>query len=190
MYSLKFAHLVKEKVPQARVSQYYIDMRAFGKGYEEFYERIKAEGVNVIRGRTAKVEHSDGKLKLRSEDIVNGRIDESEFDMVILSVGLEPTEDSQRLAEMLGIERTQDGWFMERNSTVSNTETFTGGIYIAGVCQGPKDIPDTVVQASAAASGVLKSIMKGKVKKSIKDIPLERIEAKAKELYAVEGDFT
>lgn len=187
MYSLKFAQLIKEKLPQARVSEYYIDMRAFGKGYEEFYERTKSKGINIIRGRTAKVERSGDRLKLRSEDIVNGRIDESEFDMVILSVGLEPTEDSRRLAEMLGIELSSDGWFLERNWTVATTETFTGGVYVAGVCQGPKDIPDTVAQASAAASQVLKSIMKGKVQKSIKDIPLQEIESKAKELSAAEG---
>ncbi len=184
MYSLKFAHLVKEKLPSAEVTEYYIDMRAFGKDYEEFYERIKSEGVNVIRGRTAKVEKSNGRLRLRSEDIVAGRIDEREFDMVVLSVGLEPRADAGELAELLGISRSGDGWFMERNSTTYTTETFTGGVMLAGVCQGPKDIPDTVAQASAAASRVLQTIMKGRVKKGIKDLPLERIESRAKELSA------
>jgi len=187
MYSLKFAHLVKEKLGDAKVNEYYIDMRAFGKGYEEFYERIKNEGVNAIRGRTAKVESSNGKLLVRSEDIVNNKLNEEEFDMVVLSVGLEPREDAEKIAEMFDISQTPDGWFMEKNNTTSTTETFTGGIYIAGVCQGPKDIPDSVAQASDAASKVLQTIMKGKVKKGIKDIPLEDIESRVKRFSKKEG---
>ena len=101
MYSLKLAHLIKEKLPDAKVSEYYIDMRAFGKGYEEFYERIKSEGIDVIRGKTAQVEEKDGKLLLRSEDIINQRIIEDEVDMVVLAVGLEPRDDTKKLAEML-----------------------------------------------------------------------------------------
>jgi heterodisulfide reductase subunit A len=183
MYSLKFAHLVKEKVPEAEVFEYYIDMRAFGKDYEEFYERIKSEGINLIRGRTAKIEEVRDKLKLRSEDIINDRLDEREVDVVILSVAIEPGEDFEELSKMLNISRTQDGWFMERNPTIATTETFTGGISIAGACQGPKDIPDSVVQASSAASKVLQTIMKKRIKRSIKEIPLEVIENRAKNFF-------
>ena len=182
MYSLKLAHLVKEKLPDAEVFEYYIDMRAFGKGYEEFYDRIQEEGVNVIRGRTAKIEESNGQLLLRSEDILGDELIEQKADMVILSVGLEPREDSVEISNKLGISTDEVGWFVEANSNSDPVNTFTGGIAIAGVCQGPKDIPDTVAQASAAASRVLQSILKGKIKKSIKDLSFENIESQAKQI--------
>jgi len=182
MYSLKLAHLVKEKLPDAEVYEYYIDMRAFGKGYEEFYDRIKEEGVNVIRGRTAKIEESNGQLLLRSEDILGDELIEQKADMVILSVGLEAREDSVEISNKLGISTDEEGWFVEANSNTDPVNTFTGGIAIAGVCQGPKDIPDTVAQASAAASRVVQSILKGKIKKSIKDLSFENIESRAKQI--------
>lgn len=159
MYSLKLAHLVVEKLPDAKVYEFFIDIRAFGKGYEEFYKRIKHEGVRLIRGRTAKVEQKNSKLLLRSEDIEGGRIVEQEVDMVILAVGLESRSDAENLAKMAGISRGDDGWFKESSYVTDSTGTSREGIFIAGVCQGPKDIPDTVVQASAAASRVLRNIM-------------------------------
>jgi heterodisulfide reductase subunit A2 len=186
MYSLKLAHLVTEKIPDAKVFEYFIDMRAFGKGYEEFYERIKHEGVHMVRGKTAKVEESGTQLLLRTEDILNGELIEQKVDMVILAVGLEPRPDSAELAKMLGIEQTEDGWFMEANNASNPVNTYTGGISIAGVCQGPKDIPDTVAQASAAASRVLQSIVKGKINKSIKDLSLSQIESQVKKLTLTE----
>lgn len=183
MYSLKLAHLIKEKLPDADVHEYYIDMRAFGKGYEEFYERIKSEGVHLVRGRSAKVEqvNGNGRLTVRSEDIKNDKLLEQEVDMVVLAVGLEPRNDAADMADMLGIGQGSEGWFMEADSNTGPVDTFTGGVHIAGVCQGPKDIPDTVAQASAAASRALKSIIKGKVNLSIKDIPLDQIEARVNE---------
>jgi heterodisulfide reductase subunit A len=158
MYSLKLAHLVKEKLPESDVFEYYIDMRAFGKGYEEFYQRIANEGIHIIRGRTASVEQNGEKLHLRSEDILNDSIIEQDVDMVVLSVGLEPNLDASRLAAMLGIAQDCNGWFMEANFLSEPSSTINPGIHIAGVCQGPKDIPDSVVQATAAASRVLQSI--------------------------------
>jgi len=188
MYSLKLAHLVEEKLPEADIYEYYIDIRAFGKGYEEFYQRIKGEGINLIRGRTAKVEKSaNGRLSIRSENIAEDRIVEQEVDMVVLAVGLEPREDAAELARMLGIPLGEDGWFLEANSHTAPVGTSVGGIHIAGVCQGPKDIPDTVAQASAAASRVIQGIMRGKVKKSAKDMPHKDIEARAKQLAATGG---
>ena len=187
MYSLKLAHLIKEKLPDAAVVEYYIDMRAFGKGYEEFYERIKEEGVKVVRGRTAKVTERNGKLLLRTEDILGDRLDEREFDMVVLAVGLEPREDSEALARMLGISRSEEGWFMEAHADGEPVGTFTGGVAIAGVCQGPKDIPDTVAQASAAAARVLQSIIKGSIGGSVKDLSLQEIQATANQLVEAES---
>ncbi|MBI5476886.1 MAG: CoB--CoM heterodisulfide reductase iron-sulfur subunit A family protein [Ignavibacteriales bacterium] len=185
MYSLKLAHLVKEKLPESQVYEFFIDMRAFGKGYEEFYKRIEHEGVHIIRGRTAQIEEKDGQLLLRSEDMLNDDILEQKIDMAILAVGLEPREDADAISKMLGISRTEDGWFMEANSNSDTVTTSKGGISIAGVCQGPKDIPDAVAQASAAAARVIQSIITGKVKKSIKNLQLENIESKAKQLSNV-----
>jgi len=160
MYSLKLAHLIKEKIPKAEVCEYFIDMRAYGKGYEEFYERIQSEGVNLIRGRTAKVESKNGYLRLRSEDIIHQKIIESEVDMVILSVGLEPADDTVKLAKMAGIEIGDDGWFRQLGIDSDAEHTSKKGILIAGACQGPKDIPDSVAQGSAAAAIVLQNVMK------------------------------
>jgi heterodisulfide reductase subunit A len=101
-------------------------------------------------------------------------------------VGLEPREDAAKLADMLGIDRTEDGWFMESNNASNPVNTYTGGISVAGVCQGPKDIPDTVAQASAAASRVLQSIVKGKINKSVKDLSLSQIESQVKKLSLTE----
>ncbi len=176
MYSLKLAHLVKEKLPDAEVLEFYIDMRAYGKGYEEFYERIKEEGVHVIRGRTAKIDQANDKLLLRSEDIENNNLIEKQVDMVVLSVGLEPGNDSVSLSDMLGINTDNDGWFIEVSSNINPTNTMESGITLAGVCQGPKDIPDTVAHASAAAAKVIQNIVQQKSKKTISKIALSEIE--------------
>jgi len=182
MYSLKLAHLVKDKLPSADVYEYFIDMRAFGKNYEEFYERIKREGVHLIRGRTAKIEEEEGKLVLFSEDILRGELLKQKVDMVILSVGLEPSEDNRALSEILGIPIDEDGWFVEANYNSDDVDTPNWGISVAGVCQGPKDIPDTVAQASAAAARIIQNIAKNGIKRDIKDLSLKNFELKVNEL--------
>jgi len=182
MYSLKFAHLVKEKLPEATCYQFYIDMRAFGKGYEEFFERIKDEGVFVVRGRTARVEQRDGAMVIRGEDIVHDRITEIPVDMVLLAVGLEPARGARRLARSLGIEPEQDGWFTELNYNSDPTATNRAGIHVAGVCQGPKDIPDTVAQASAVAARVLGSVISGSLPVPHGEVALEEVARRAREL--------
>ncbi len=176
MYSLKLAHLVKEKLPDAEVSEYFIDMRAFGKGYEEFYERIKEENVNIIRGKTAKIEQLNGQLKIRGENIIDDRLIEDNVDMVVLSVGLEPRKDASQICKMLGLTQTDSGWFDETNYNNDPTGTLLGGISIAGVCQGPKDIPDTVAQASAAAAKVLKNIISNKTADNTHAVNIQDIE--------------
>ncbi len=188
MYSLKLAHLLKEKLPDAEINEYYIDIRAFGKGYEEFYNRIKNEGINVIRGRPSKVEQYGDELIVRCEDIENARIIEQKVDMVILAVGTEPCEDAAKISEMLGINIDDNGWFNEMNFISDPVNTFTGGIAVAGVCQGPKDIPDSVAQASAAASRVLQSISKHK--NTVPTLSLEKIETKAKELSKLQEEMS
>lgn len=179
MYSLKFSHLVHEKLPDAVCYEYYIDMRAFGKGYEEFFERIKHEGVHVVRGRSARIIEKDGQMTIKGEDIIHDTVIELPVDMVLLAVGLQPTKDAGDLAALMGIERAHDGWFSEMEYNIEPTSTERGGIFVAGVCQGPKDIPDTVAQASAVAARVLKSIVSGKALGSRHRMTLLDIEQKA-----------
>jgi heterodisulfide reductase subunit A len=182
MYSLKFAHLVKEKLPDARCYEYYIDMRAFGKGYEQFFERIKEEGVFVVRGRSAKVIERDGQMIIKGEDIVSEKVLEFPVDMVLLSVGLEPASGAADLAGLLAIGRDDDGWYSELDYNIDPTGTERGGIYLAGVCQGPKDIPDTVAQASATAARVLRAIVSGHGRDSRSSVSLADIESRARSL--------
>ena len=182
MYSLKLAHLIDEKIPDATIYEHYIDMRAYGKGYEEFYKRIEGEGVNLIRGKIAKIEEAGDQLLIRAEDIEKGKMLENRVDMVILAVGLEPAKENPEIADMLGINMTEDGWLKETNSLSDTNSTQAGGIYIAGTCQGPKDIPDSVVQASAAAAGVVKSLLTRAIPHTNKNISVEDIQSKANEL--------
>jgi heterodisulfide reductase subunit A len=185
MYSLKFAHLVREKIPEATCYEFYIDMRAFGKGYEEFAERIKAEGTFTVRGRTATVTEAGERLVVTGEDLVSDRLVEFPVDMVLLAVGLVSPKGSAELAQMLGIARDEDGWFSELDYNGDPVDTERGGVYVAGACQAPKDIPDTVAQASAAAAGVLKSIQSGRGLDSRSTLTLSDIEARAEKLHAV-----
>ena len=181
MYSLKFAHLVREKLPQASCYEFYIDMRAFGKGYEEFMERIKSEGVHVVRGRSANVTEVDGRMVVRGEDMLHDRVVDFPVDLVILAVGVVPASGTRRLAQMLGVPQGEDGWFSELNYNGEPTVTERGSIYVAGMCQGPKDIPDTVAQASAVAAGVLRSLSSGHGTGNLDSLSLSEIEARAKQ---------
>ena len=177
MYSLKFAHLVREKLPDANCYEFYIDMRAYGKNYEEFFDRIREEGVHLVRGRTAKVEETDGRMRIKGEDIIGGKVLDFPVDMVILSVGLSPVPDAEKLANLLGVALDEDGWCAEKDYNADPTGTERGGIYVAGVCQGPKDIPDTVAQASEVAARVIKSILSGHIQDSRNALSLADIEA-------------
>jgi heterodisulfide reductase subunit A2 len=185
MYSLKFAHLIKEKIPDVNVYEFYIDMRAFGKGYEEFADRIREEGTFVIRGHSAKVTMHNDQMFVRGEDIINDRLAEFKVDMVVLAVGLIPSSSTNELSKMLGISTDPDGWFSELNYNGSPTDTEKGGIYVAGMCQGPKDIPDTVAQGSAVAAGVLGSITSKKGIGHLSSIPLSEIEKRAKTIHTI-----
>jgi heterodisulfide reductase subunit A len=168
MYSMKYAHLIKEKTG-AEVYEFYIDIRSPGKMYEEFYNRVQEEGVHFIRGKVAEVTdvaerpEEEGKLIVVAEDTLTGRILRVPVDMVILSVALEPADGAEELARILGIAQDKDGWFIELHPKLAPVSTASDGIFLAGCCQGPKDIPDTVAQASAAASEALSLIMRGKV---------------------------
>lgn len=166
MYSLKFAHLIKEKT-SADIYDFYIDMRCFGKGYEEFYHRLLEEGTKFIRGRVSEItdvamtEQEEGKLIIRVEDTLLGAFRRIPVDMVVLATGLEPSVDHNKLAKVFNISCTQDTFFLERHPKLAPASTFSDGIFLAGACQSPKDIPDTVAQAGAAASEALALSDKG-----------------------------
>jgi heterodisulfide reductase subunit A len=157
MYSLKLAHLIKERTG-AEVFNFYIDMRTPGKGYEEFYDRLLDEGVHFIRGRVAEISDwavhpsEEGKLVIRAEDTLAAFVRRVPVDMVVLSVGLEPQRDAQDVRRLFNISCATEGWFLERHPKLAPVSTFTEGVYIAGACQGPKDIPESVAQAGAAAA--------------------------------------
>jgi heterodisulfide reductase subunit A len=169
MYSLKFAHLVHERVPEAEVYNFYIDIRTPGKGYEEFYNRLLEEGTHFIRGRVADVTDAarlpgeEGKLIVQAEDTLIGKQRRVPVDMVILSAGMEARHDSQDVSLMFGMGCDFDGFFTERHPKLDPVATMTEGIYIAGACQGPKDIPDSVAQGAAAAARVAGLINLGTV---------------------------
>ncbi len=168
MYALKFAHLIKDR-SSAEVYQFYIDMRAFGKGYEEFYSRILDEGVNVIRGKVAEVvkagwsRQDEGVLLIRCEDTLIKKFREIPVDMVILCNALSPNKDTDEVRRIFSMSCSPGGFYLEKHPKLDPVATSTDGIYIAGCCQGPKDIPDTVAQASAAAARILAYITKAKV---------------------------
>jgi heterodisulfide reductase subunit A len=152
MYTAKHALLLKHKVPGARAFVFYMDIRAGGKGYEEFVQRAMAEErVMYIRGRVSKVYEQDGKLQVHGVDTLSGRPVEIQADMVVLAAAATPTVDSD-LAAKLRLPVDSFGFFQEAHPKLRPVETLTAGIYLAGTAQAPKDIPDTVSQASAAAS--------------------------------------
>jgi heterodisulfide reductase subunit A len=168
MYSLKLAHLIKERTA-AEVYNFYIDMRTAGKGYEEFYDKLQQEDVNFIRGRVAEVTdwaqvpEEEDKLVIQVEDTNIGIVRRISVDMVVLSVGMEPQEDAEEIRRLFKVQSSPDGWLLERHPKLAPVSTFSEGIYLAGACQGPKDIPDSVAQAGAAAAEALVLIDKGYV---------------------------
>jgi len=153
MYATKEAELVKEHVPGVDVTIYYMDIRAFGKGFEEFYQRAKGEfGIKYVKGRVAEVleNPANSNLFIRAENIESGELIEDEVDMIVLSTGLVPaaTNDFEKI---LPLKMGDDNFFVTVNPKIDPVTTTIEGVFIAGVAEGPKDIPDSVAQASAAA---------------------------------------
>ena len=172
MYSMKNAQLCIDHEPDTEVTCYYMDIRSFymdirsfGKGFEEFYKTSQEKyGIEFIRGRPAEIiENDDLTLTVRAEDTLLGKVTEYTYDLVVLSVGLEPPKGSNELRQTLGLSRTSDGFYMEAHPKLRPVDTLTDGVYIAGVAQGPKDIPDAVAQGSAAASRASIPMAKGEV---------------------------
>ncbi|MEI8188809.1 MAG: CoB--CoM heterodisulfide reductase iron-sulfur subunit A family protein, partial [candidate division NC10 bacterium] len=156
MYTAKHALLLKEKVPDAKAYIFYMDIRANGKGYEEFVQRVvERYDATYVRGRVSRIYPLDGRLVVKGADTLLGKPVEVHADMVVLATAMEPRSDAKEMARKLGMSTDQDRWFTEAHPKLRPMEVLTAGVYLAGACHYPKDIPDTVAQASGAAATVV-----------------------------------
>jgi heterodisulfide reductase subunit A len=165
MYGTKQAHLALEKTG-GQVYQFYIDMRTPGKGYEEFYKRMQHEGIHYVRGKVAEVMYDpddSGRLLVRGEDTLLGRYVEIPADLVVLLTAAVPAEGARELGKLFGVSVDKDGFYAEAHPKLRPVDTTTAGVFLAGCCQSPKDIPDTVAQASAAASKAIGLLARGEI---------------------------
>lgn len=170
MYALKYTHLIKEKVGHhVPVYDFYIDMRCFGKGYEEFYRRCQEEGTVFIRGKPSEVTdradspQEEGKLIVVAEDTLSGQRLRVPVDMVVLCAAMEPRRDAVDVGRVFGVSQSPDGFFLEEHPKLAPLKTATDGVFLAGACQGPKDIPDAVSHAAGAAAQALALAARGYV---------------------------
>jgi len=165
MYAAKLSQMLKRGNPERDIYVFCTDIRAYGKGFEEYYKRAQATGVKYVRGRVAEVSEDPKtkKLTLRVEDIFSRQLLELEFDTVVLSIGMVPSNGTSKIADMLKLARSPDGFLLEAHPKFKPLDTLIGGVFICGCAQGPKDIPDTVAQASGAASRATVLMNKGEV---------------------------
>lgn len=154
MYTAKHAHQVLDKIPDANVYVFYMDVRTPGKGYDEFYEATLKDGAYYLRGRVSKIYQEGEKLIVKGEDSLSGKQVQVAADLVVLATAMVPSAGSRELAQTVGFLPDLDGWYQEAHPKLRPVETPTAGVFLAGACQGPKDIPDTVAQAGAAAAKV------------------------------------
>ncbi|MCP4042281.1 MAG: CoB--CoM heterodisulfide reductase iron-sulfur subunit A family protein, partial [Gammaproteobacteria bacterium] len=160
MYTAKHTMLYHHSVHGGKSYVFYMDIRAGGKGYEEFVNRAQGEGAEYIRGRVSRLSKKGDKILVKGADTLTGYAVEVEADMVVLATAMVPQEDAIDTARTLGISYDQYGFFSEQHPKLMPVDSSTGGIYLAGACQGVKDIPETVAQASAAASKVMQLFSK------------------------------
>lgn len=170
MTALKYVHEIKSAHPSCYISDIYIDMHAFGKGHEEFYRRSsEAKTLFLMYEKNDKPvihkasEKDDCEMFLEVNEKLSGEHIEIPADLVVLMVGMEASPDAHEIARIVNISHDKDGWFIESHPKLEPVATTTDGIFIAGTCVAPKDIPDTVAQARAAAARVLARIAKGKI---------------------------
>ena len=164
MFTAKQASRVKAFVPECRVTVCYIDIRAFGKGHEEFYEQVQKQGIRYRKGLPSEIYERSGKLLVRAEDELLGESYEEEADLVVLATGLTQRKDADSLRRLLKLSKGTDQFFLEVHPKLRPLDTATEGIFLAGTCQGPKDICDTISQAHGAASRATTPFFTGKVK--------------------------
>lgn len=170
MYALKYTHLIKEKVGHdTPVYDFYIDMRCFGEGYEEFYRRCQEEGTLFIRGKVAEITDQPASLEEKgmliavAEDTLLGKRVRVPVEMVVLCTAMEARHDAAQVGRIFGVSQGGDGFFLEEHPKLGPVNTSTDGVFLSGCCQKPMDIPDTVSQASGAAAKALSLAARGKV---------------------------
>jgi heterodisulfide reductase subunit A len=187
MYSLKHAHQIMEKAPGTVPYIFYMDIRAFGKAYEEFYYRIQEEGAKFVRGRVSYIDENpvNKNLIVHAEDTLLGMPITLEAELVVLASAIVPKAETEALRNKLTISKSPDKFLLESHPKLNPFSTSTDGIYLAGCCQGPKDIPDTVAQAAGAAAAAQIPINQGKV--SLEPIAAKVTEALCKGCGVCEG---
>ncbi|MDY5001180.1 MAG: CoB--CoM heterodisulfide reductase iron-sulfur subunit A family protein [Eubacteriales bacterium] len=164
MYTAKHAMLIREKYPDTEVFVFYIDVRTPGKLFDEFYRRAVEEyGVHYIKGMVGKVSPEDDKLMVQASDLIENKQLHIAADMVVLAAAIEPDKSARPLATMLTASMDTNDFFTEAHPKLRPVESPTAGIFLSGACQGPKDIPETVAQAGAAASKVIGLLSKDKL---------------------------
>lgn len=163
MYSIKQAQLLMGTLPMADVTIYYINIRSFGKGFEEFYQQAKGMGVNFVKGKIGKItEKENGNLMLRYEDINEGIVKEAEHDMVILSVGVLPNQDAAKLFKEDQLKLDPYKFIYQADTLESPSKTSIEGVFVAGTASGPMDIPDSILSAGAASSEAISYLIRNK----------------------------
>jgi heterodisulfide reductase subunit A2 len=163
MVTAKQARIVRQKLPKAQVTVFYMDVRAYGKDFEAFYDKAREDGVIYRRGNPSEIVRSGDRLVVRAEDTILGEPVEVEADLVVLAVGMEPDPQSGEIAGLLKLARSSDGFFMEAHPKLRPVDTATAGVFLAGCCQGPKDMAESINQARAAAAAAMIPLMRGEV---------------------------
>ncbi len=164
--SIKLARQIKEKYPDSEVFIFYNDIRAFGRRFEEFYSKAREDWVTFIKGIPSEIKEQPqtNNLVITAEDVLSGFLLEAEVELVVLAVGMIPSKTSEELSRILHIPRGTDGFFLEAHPKLRPVETNTAGIFLAGSCQGPKEIPESIAQGKAAASSVATLLSQGKIR--------------------------
>ena len=164
MNTVKSTLVLKEHYPDMDVKVFYIDIRAFGKGFEDLYTRSRRAGTHYVRGLPGNVEQLDnGSLRVAVENTTSGKLAYYDLDMLVLAIGMEPAPGTQRLQEMLGLQLTPDGFFLEAHPKLQPVDAATRGVFYAGCAEGPKDIKESVTQASAAAVRAIRLMHAGHI---------------------------
>lgn len=164
MNTIKSTLVLKEHYPDMDVKVFYIDIRAFGKGFEDLYKRSRRLGVHYVRGLPGTVEENpDRSLRVAVENGATGVVEYYVLDMMVLAIGVQPAAHTQRLQEMLGLQLTPDGFFLEAHPKLQPVDAATRGVFYAGCAEGPKDIKESVTQASAAAARAIRLMHRGEI---------------------------
>ncbi len=174
MYATKEASIAKEANPDMNISIYYMDIRAYGKDFQQYYDHAKDLGIKYIRGRPSSVyENKDKSITIRYKNTLTGEVKEDTVDMLVLSTAIKPNEENKKLGKTLGIEVDENGFFKQQELLTNPIQSSRDGVFLAGCIQGPKDIPDSVSMASGAAAKAVAPI-KNRPRHIGKEFPPEK----------------